>query len=63
VLTDFLVIPEAQKLYRMNFFEGGVKNTVYGEKVRDIRNLGYRITAAITTVTPDMTQRIWQEIE
>jgi hypothetical protein len=45
------------------FLWGYVKNIVYGENIRDPRHLRNRITAAIATVTPDMIQRIWHEIE
>jgi hypothetical protein len=48
-------LPEAQIVSRRTFFLCGyVKNIVYGDKMRDLRHLRNRITAAITTVTPDM---------
>jgi hypothetical protein len=36
---------------------------VYAEKVRTIQHLQERITSAIETVTRDMIQKMWQEIE
>jgi hypothetical protein len=40
-----------------------VKNTVYAEKIRNIQHLQERITSAIETVTRDMIQKTWQEIQ
>lgn len=45
------------------FFWGYIKNVVYSEKVRDLVHLRERISDAIATVTPDMIQRTWQEID
>jgi hypothetical protein len=42
---------------------GYIKNIVYGEKIQDLWHVRDRITAAITTVTPDVIQRTWHEIE
>jgi len=36
---------------------------VYAEKIRNIQHLQDRITSAIETVTRDMIQKTWQEIE
>jgi len=36
---------------------------VYAEKIRNIQHLQDRITSAIETVTQDMIQKRWQEIE
>jgi len=36
---------------------------VYAEKIRNIQHLQERITSAIETVTRDMIQKTWQEIE
>jgi len=36
---------------------------VYAEKIRNIQHLQERITSAIETVTRDMIQKMWQEIE
>jgi len=36
---------------------------VYVEKIRNIKHLQERITSAIETVTRDMIQKTWQEIE
>jgi hypothetical protein len=47
----------------MDFFWSYVKNILYGEKIRDLRQLGDGITAAITTVTPYTIWRTWHEIE
>ena len=40
-----------------------IKNIVYAEKIRNIQHLQERITSAIETVTQDMIQKTWQEIE
>jgi hypothetical protein len=45
------------------FLWGYVKNCVYGEKIRDLQHLQDRIATAITTVTPDIIQQTWHEIE
>jgi hypothetical protein len=42
---------------------GYVKNCVYGEKMRDLQHLWERIATAIATVTPDIIQQTWHEIE
>jgi len=42
---------------------GYIKNIVYAEKIRNIQHLQERITSAIETVTRDMIQKTWQEIE
>jgi len=36
---------------------------VYAEKIRNIEHLQDRITSSIETVTRDMIQKTWQEIE
>jgi len=36
---------------------------VYAEKIRNIQHLQDRITSATETVTRDMIQKTWQEIE
>jgi len=45
------------------FLWGYIKNIVYDEKIRNIQHLQERITSAIETVTRDMIQKTWQEIE
>ena len=40
-----------------------IKNIVYAEKIRNIQHLQDRITSATETVTRDMIQKTWQEIE
>ena len=42
---------------------GYIKNIVYAEKIRNIQQLQEMITSAIETVTRDMIQKTWQEIE
>jgi hypothetical protein len=42
---------------------GYIKNIVYAAKLRNIQHLQERITSAIETVTRDMIQERWQEIE
>ena len=36
---------------------------MYSEKIRNIQRMQERITSAIETVTRDMIQKTWQEIE
>jgi len=45
------------------FLWGYIKNIVYAEKIWNIQHLQDRITSAIETVTRDMIQKTWQEIE
>jgi len=40
-----------------------IKNIVYAEKIRNIQHLQDRITSTIETVTRDMIQKTWQQIE
>jgi len=40
-----------------------IKNMVYAENIRNIQHLQERITSAIETITRDMIQKTWQEIE
>ena len=47
----------------LHFLWGYIKNIVYAEKIRNIQHLQDRITSAIETVTRDMIQKKWQEIE
>jgi len=55
---------EAQITVHLVFFLWGyIKNIVYAEKIRNIHHLQERITSAIETVTRDMIQKTWQEIE
>ena len=55
---------EAQISFHLIFFLCGyIKNIVYAEKIRNIQHLQERITSAIETVTRDMIQKTWQEIE
>ena len=44
-------------------FWGYIKNIVYDEKIRNMQHLQDRITSATETVTRDMIQETWQEIE
>jgi hypothetical protein len=44
------------------FFWGYLKHIVYAEKIQDMHHLKERINSVITTVTPDMIQRTWSEI-
>ena len=45
------------------FLRGYIKKIVYAEKIRNIQHLQERITSVIETVTRDMIQKTWQEIE
>ena len=56
--------PRSPDLSPLDFFLWGyIKNIVYAEKIRNIQQLQERITPAIETVTRDMIQKTWQEIE
>jgi hypothetical protein len=56
--------PRSPDLTPVDFFLWGyVKNCVYGEKIGDLQHLWDRIATAIATVTPDIIQRTWHEIE
>ena len=55
---------EAQISLQLIFFLWGyIKNLVYAEKIRNIQHLQERITSTIETVTRDLIQKTWQEIE
>jgi hypothetical protein len=47
----------------LNFPCGDITNIVYAEKIRNIQHLQERITSATETVTLDMIQKTWHEIE
>jgi len=56
--------PRNPDLFPLDFsLWGYIKNIVYAEKIRTIQQLQDRITSAIETVTRDMIQKTWQEIE
>jgi len=56
--------PRSPDLSPLDFFLWGyIKNIVYAEKIRNIQNLQERITSIVETVTRDMNQRTWQEME
>jgi hypothetical protein len=42
---------------------GYVKNIVYQDKINDLQHLKALIRDAVATVTPDMLQETWNEIE
>jgi len=50
-------------LHLIFFLWGYIKNIVYAEKIRNIQHLQDRITSAIETLTRDIIQKTWQEIE
>jgi len=55
---------EAQiSLYLIFFLWGYIKDIVYAEKIRNIQHLQESITSAIETITRDMIQETWQEME
>ena len=55
---------EAQiSLHLIFFLWGYIKNIVYVEMIRNIQHLQERITSVIETVTWDMIQKTWQEVE
>jgi hypothetical protein len=45
------------------FFWGYVKNIVYQVKINDLQHLKGRIRDAVATVTPNMLQATWNEVE
>ena len=56
--------PRSPDLSPLDFFLlGYIKIIVYAEKIRNIQDLQDRITSAIETVTREMIQKTWQEIE
>jgi len=56
--------PRSPDLSPLEFFLWGyIQNIVYAVKIRNIHHLQERITSAIETVTRDMIQKTWQEIE
>ena len=56
--------PRSPDLSPLDFFlRGYIKNIVYAGKIRNIQHLQERITSAIETVTRDMIQKTWQEIQ
>ena len=56
--------PRSPDLSPLHFFLWRyIKNTVYAEKIRNIQQLQERITSAVETVTRDMIQKTWHEIE
>ena len=56
--------PRSPYLSPLDFFLWGyIKNILYAEKIRNIQHMQDRITSAIETVTRDMIQKTWQEIE
>jgi hypothetical protein len=40
-----------------------VKDRIYATKVRELRDLRARIVEAVGTITPDMLQQTWAELE
>jgi len=50
-------------LHLIFFLWGYIKNILHAEKTRNIQHLQDRITSATETVTLDMIQKTWQEIE
>ncbi|KAJ4426523.1 hypothetical protein ANN_27337 [Periplaneta americana] len=57
--------PRSPDITPLDFFLWGyVKNKVYtGHKIRDLEQLRGRIRDAVNSVTPEMLQKTWQEIE
>jgi len=56
--------PRSPDLSPIYFFLCGyIKDIGYAEKIRNIQHLQDRITSAIETVTRDMIQKTWKEIE
>ena len=56
--------PRSPDLSPLDFFLWGyIKKIVYAAKIRNIQHLQDRIISAIETVTRDVIQKTWQEIE
>ena len=56
--------PRSPDLSPLDFFLWGyIKNIVYAEKIRNVQHLQDRITSATETLTRDMIQKTWHEIE
>lgn len=56
--------PRSPDLTPCDFFLWGyIKNIVYSQKLRDLNHLKERINEAIRTITQDMLDRVWAEID
>jgi len=56
--------PRSPDLFPIDFsLWGYIKNIVYAEKIRNIQHLQVRISSAIETVTRDIIQKTWKEVE
>ena len=55
--------PRSPELTHIDFLWGYVKAIVYSGPIRDLKHLIHRITDAIATITPEMIQRGWAEID
>lgn len=56
--------PRSPDITPLDFFCWGyVKNIVYSENIRDLEHLRQRIVDAFQTITPDMLDRVWKEVD
>jgi len=56
--------PRPPDIIPLDFFlRGYVKNKVYSTPIQDIINLKARITDAFATITEDMLENTWREID
>jgi hypothetical protein len=56
--------PRSSDITPLDFFLWGyVKDRIYATKVRDLGDLRARIVEAVGTITPDMLQRTWTELD
>jgi hypothetical protein len=56
--------PRSPHLTQLDLFLWGyVKNTVYQVKINDLQHLKARIRDSVATVTPNMLQATWNEVE
>jgi hypothetical protein len=58
--------PRSPDLIALDFFFflwGYVKNTVYQVKINDLQHLKAPIRDAVATVTPNMLQTMWNEVD
>jgi hypothetical protein len=55
--------PMSPDLTPLDFLWGCVNSIVYQVKINDLRHLKPRIRDAVATVTPNMHQATWNEVE
>ncbi|GBN98846.1 hypothetical protein AVEN_259877-1 [Araneus ventricosus] len=56
--------PRSSNITPLDFYLCGyVKQHVYSERINDINYLKQRITDVISSVTPDVLTRVWEELD